>query len=97
MGQCAEYGVQPFWPECTVYMVKVSYQQKPYRRSFMETFEQVIRATNLTQSGRRILEDPDSTEASGIAISEAVEDAATHDDTNYSLGSVLDHVCLHRR
>ncbi len=88
-----------FGLECTVYMVKVSYQQKPYRRSFMETFGAKVHAspTNLTQSGRRILEeDPESTGSLGIAISEAVEDAATHDDTNYSLGSVLNHVCLHQ-
>ena len=91
---CSHFGL-----DCTVYMVKVSYQQKPYRRSFMETFGASVYAspTNLTQSGRRILEeDPESTGSLGIAISEAVEDAATHDDTNYSLGSVLNHVCLHQ-
>ena len=77
---CSHFGL-----DCTVYMVKVSYQQKPYRRSFMETFGASVYAspTNLTQSGRRILEeDPESTGSLGIAISEAVEDAATHDDTN---------------
>jgi tryptophan synthase beta chain len=80
-------------------MVKVSYRQKPYRRSFMETFGASVYAspTTKTQSGRRILEeDPESSGSLGIAISEAVEDAATHDDTNYSLGSVLNHVCLHQ-
>jgi tryptophan synthase beta chain len=98
-GSALSMACNHFGLECTVYMVKVSYQQKPYRRSFMETFGAKVYAspTNLTQSGRRILEeDPDSTGSLGIAISEAVEDAATHDDTNYSLGSVLNHVCLHQ-
>ncbi|HHY81635.1 MAG TPA: TrpB-like pyridoxal phosphate-dependent enzyme, partial [Clostridiales bacterium] len=88
-----------FGMECTVYMVKVSYQQKPYRRSFMNTFGANVIASpsNLTNAGRQILEkDPDSTGSLGIAISEAVEDAATHADTNYSLGSVLNHVCMHQ-
>jgi len=91
---CSHFGL-----ECTVYMVKVSYQQKPYRRSFMETFGASVFAspTDQTQSGRRILEeDPESTGSLGIAISEAVEDAASHEDTNYALGSVLNHVCLHQ-
>ncbi|MCX7923190.1 MAG: TrpB-like pyridoxal phosphate-dependent enzyme [Clostridia bacterium] len=85
--------------ECTVYMVKVSYQQKPYRRSFMNTFgaNVVASPSNLTNCGKSILEkDPDCTGSLGIAISEAVEDAATHSDTNYALGSVLNHVCLHQ-
>lgn len=85
--------------ECTVYMVKVSYQQKPYRRSMMETWGAKVYAspTNLTNAGRSILkDDPDSLGSLGIAISEAVEDAATHDDTKYSLGSVLNHVLLHQ-
>ncbi|NLC68707.1 MAG: TrpB-like pyridoxal phosphate-dependent enzyme [Clostridiaceae bacterium] len=88
-----------FGMECTVYMVKVSYHQKPYRRSLMQTFgaEVIPSPSNLTNSGRAILaKDPDSTGSLGIAISEAVEDAATHDDTNYSLGSVLNHVCMHQ-
>lgn len=85
--------------ECTVYMVRVSYEQKPYRASFMKTFgaDVIPSPSNLTNSGRAILkENPDSTGSLGIAISEAVEDAATHDDTNYSLGSVLNHVCMHQ-
>lgn len=85
--------------ECTVYMVKVSYNQKPYRRSMMETWGAKVYAspTNLTNAGRNILkEDPNSLGSLGIAISEAVEDAATHDDTKYSLGSVLNHVLLHQ-
>ncbi len=88
-----------FEMDCTVYMVRVSYDQKPYRRSFMKTFGAEIfpSPSNRTNAGRSILEkNPDSTGSLGIAISEAVEDAATHDDTNYALGSVLNHVCLHQ-
>jgi tryptophan synthase beta chain len=85
--------------ECTVYMVRASYDQKPYRRVFMETFGARVMASpsQSTNAGRRILgEDPDSTGSLGIAISEAVEDAATHEDANYALGSVLGHVLLHQ-
>jgi tryptophan synthase beta chain len=85
--------------DCSVYMVKVSYHQKPYRRLLMETFGAKVFAspTNLTNAGRGILaEHPESPGSLGIAISEAVEDAATHGDTNYSLGSVLNHVLLHQ-
>ncbi len=88
-----------FGLEVTVYMVKVSYSQKPYRRIAMETWGATVHPspTNITNAGRKILEvDPDSPGSLGLAISEAVEDAATHDDTNYSLGSVLNHVCLHQ-
>ena len=82
-----------------VYMVKVSYQQKPYRRALMETYGArcVASPSEETNCGRAILEsDPDSTGSLGIAISEAVEVAATNDDTKYSLGSVLNHVLLHQ-
>jgi tryptophan synthase beta chain len=85
--------------ECTVYMVRASYDQKPYRRVLMETYGATVLSspTDRTQSGRNILaEHPDTSGSLGIAISEAVEDAATHDDTNYSLGSVLNHVLLHQ-
>ena len=85
--------------ECTVYMVRVSYGQKPYRRIMMETYGAKVHAspTDLTQAGRNILEEnPDSPGSLGIAISEAVEDAATNDDAKYSLGSVLNHVLLHQ-
>jgi tryptophan synthase beta chain len=85
--------------ECTVYMVRVSYGQKPYRRIMMETYGAAVHPspTELTQAGRNILEDdPDSPGSLGIAISEAVEDAATHSDAKYSLGSVLNHVLLHQ-
>ncbi|HEY5790218.1 MAG TPA: TrpB-like pyridoxal phosphate-dependent enzyme, partial [Gammaproteobacteria bacterium] len=82
-----------------VYMVKVSFGQKPFRRSMMETWgaEVLPSPTNLTESGRKILAaDPDSPGSLGIAISEAVEEAASRGDTNYALGSVLNHVCLHQ-
>ena len=85
--------------ECKVYMVKVSYHQKPYRRSMMETWGAGVVASpsEETQAGRAILEsDPDSPGSLGIAISEAVEDAAARDDTAYALGSVLNHVLLHQ-
>ncbi|MEW6182093.1 MAG: TrpB-like pyridoxal phosphate-dependent enzyme [Bacillota bacterium] len=88
-----------FGLECTVYMVKVSYHQKPYRRVLMQLFGADVFASpsDHTQSGRAILEaNPDSPGSLGVAISEAVEDAATHGDTNYSLGSVLNHVLLHQ-
>lgn len=88
-----------FGLDCTVYMVKVSYHQKPYRRSLMEIWGAQVFASpsDKTNSGRKILEgDPESPGSLGIAISEAVEDAATHNDTNYSLGSVLNHVLLHQ-
>ncbi|MDK2383873.1 MAG: TrpB-like pyridoxal phosphate-dependent enzyme [Candidatus Korarchaeota archaeon] len=82
-----------------VYMVRVSYEQKPYRRVLMETYgaEVVPSPSRLTEAGRRVLEeDPGNPGSLGIAISEAVEDAATHEDTKYSLGSVLNHVLLHQ-
>ena len=85
--------------EVQVYMVKVSYQQKPYRRSLMESFGANCYASpsDRTQTGRAILEqDPDSPGSLGIAISEAVEVAAQNDDTKYALGSVLNHVLLHQ-
>jgi tryptophan synthase beta chain len=85
--------------ECTVYMVRVSYRQKPYRRLMMQTYGAEVHPspTDLTQAGCNILEeDPDSPGSLGIAISEAVEDAATHEDAKYSLGSVLNHVLLHQ-
>jgi tryptophan synthase beta chain len=82
-----------------VFMVKVSFQQKPYRKALMEAYgaECVASPSRETQAGRAILEkDPDTTGSLGIAISEAVEIAATHDDTKYALGSVLNHVLLHQ-
>lgn len=85
--------------ECKVYMVKVSYQQKPYRRILIQTFgAQVVASPSQdTQIGRSILaENPDSSGSLGIAISEAVEDAFGRDDTFYCLGSVLNHVLMHQ-
>jgi len=85
--------------ECMVYMVKVSYDQKPYRRIMMKSYgaDVVASPSNLTEAGRRILaESPDSPGSLGIAISEAIEDAAKRDDTKYSLGSVLNHVLMHQ-
>ncbi|MFQ5851538.1 MAG: TrpB-like pyridoxal phosphate-dependent enzyme [Candidatus Binatia bacterium] len=85
--------------KCRVYMVKVSYDQKPYRRVMMETWgAQVIPSPSRdTQAGRKVLdEDANSPGSLGTAISEAVEDAVTHDDTRYSLGSVLNHVLMHQ-
>jgi tryptophan synthase beta chain len=85
--------------ECTVYMVRVSYDQKPYRRIMMQTYGAEVHAspTELTQAGQNILEEhPDSPGSLGIAISEAVEDAVKNDDAKYSLGSVLNHVLLHQ-
>src|SRR5436189_2250742 len=91
---CSFFGLQ-----CKVYMVKVSYQQKPYRRVLMETYgaQVVASPSSDTQSGKKVLEaDPNSPGSLGIAISEAVEDAATREDTKYSLGSVLNHVLMHQ-
>ena len=85
--------------ECMVYMVRVSYDQKPYRRIMMKTYgaQVVASPSNLTEAGRRILaESPNSPGSLGIAISEAIEDAAKRDDTKYALGSVLNHVLLHQ-
>ncbi|MBI5016129.1 MAG: TrpB-like pyridoxal phosphate-dependent enzyme [Deltaproteobacteria bacterium] len=88
-----------FGLEAKVYMVKVSYDQKPYRRLLMETWGGKVTPSpsRETEAGRRILaETPDSTGSLGIAISEAVEDAASREDTKYALGSVLNHVLLHQ-
>jgi tryptophan synthase beta chain len=88
-----------FGLECTVYMVRVSYDQKPYRRMMMHVWgaEVFPSPSEHTNCGRAVLAaTPDTPGSLGIAISEAVEDAATHDDTNYSLGSVLNHVLLHQ-
>jgi len=88
-----------FGLECMVYMVKVSYEAKPYRRYMVQLFngDVVASPSNLTESGRKILAaDPDCTGSLGIAISEAVEDALSREDTHYCLGSVLNHVALHQ-
>jgi tryptophan synthase beta chain len=91
---CSFFGL-----ECKVYMVKVSYNQKPYRRALMETFGASVTASpsTETESGRAILaEHPNSTGSLGMAISEAVEVAAKDSNTKYALGSVLNHVLLHQ-
>src|SRR6266511_3443507 len=91
---CARFGL-----ECRVYMVRTSYDTKPYRRSLMETWGSrvVPSPSEETNAGRAVLAaDPDSPGSLGIAISEAVEVAATSPDTHYSLGSVLNHVLLHQ-
>ncbi len=98
-GSAMAMATRIFGLECTVYMVKVSFEQKPYRKSMMQLWGAEVFAspTNRTNAGRAILaKDPNSPGSLGIAISEAVEDAATHDDTRYSLGSVLNHVCMHQ-
>ncbi len=98
-GSSIAMACQMFGLECTVYMVKVSYEQKPYRKSMMQLWGAKVFASpsKETNAGRGILaKDPKSQGSLGIAISEAVEDAATHGDTRYSLGSVLNHVCLHQ-
>ncbi len=88
-----------FGIDLKVYMVRVSYEQKPYRRSMMQLYgaEVVASPSNTTQAGRAILAaTPDNPGSLGIAISEAVEDAVQRDDTKYSLGSVLNHVLMHQ-
>ena len=98
-GSALAFACQLMGLECKVYMVKVSYEQKPFRRSLIHVWgaEVVASPSTETNAGRSILaEHPDSSGSLGIAISEAVEDAATRDDTAYSLGSVLNHVLMHQ-
>jgi tryptophan synthase beta chain len=98
-GSALAFATQLFGLQCRVYMVKCSYEQKPYRRILMETWgaEVFPSPTTLTNAGRETLKkDPQTSGSLGISISEAVEDAATHDNTNYALGSVLNHVVLHQ-
>jgi len=98
-GSALALACQFFELDCLVFMVKVSYEQKPYRRVLMQTWGAEVFASpsQETEAGRNVLkEHPDSTGSLGIAISEAVEVAAQNEDTNYSLGSVLNHVCLHQ-
>ena len=88
-----------FGIDVTVFQVRVSYDQKPYRRALMETYGArcIASPSNETNAGRAILaKDPNHPGSLGIAISEAVEVAATHDDTKYALGSVLNHVLMHQ-
>jgi tryptophan synthase beta chain len=98
-GSSLALACQLFGLECNVYMVKVSYQQKPYRRMLMHTWGASVHASpsDQTEFGRKLLaEDPHCPGSLGIAISEAIEDTVKHPHTKYSLGSVLNHVCLHQ-
>ena len=85
--------------ECTVYMTRSAYQQKPYRRTLMEVYGAKVHASpsDVTKVGARFLEqDANHPGSLGLAISEAIEDCMSHEDTKYSLGSVLNHVLLHQ-
>ncbi|MEM3506464.1 MAG: TrpB-like pyridoxal phosphate-dependent enzyme [Candidatus Bathyarchaeia archaeon] len=98
-GSALAFGCMLFGIKCTVYMVKASYNQKPYRRVLMELWGAEVYASpsKKTEAGRKILEkDPDNPGSLGIAISEAVEDALTHENTSYGIGSVFNHVLLHQ-
>ncbi|HUF06531.1 MAG TPA: TrpB-like pyridoxal phosphate-dependent enzyme [Candidatus Binatia bacterium] len=98
-GSALAFACSLFGLETKVFMVKVSYEQKPYRRSFIQSFGATVvpSPSEETNAGRAVLaDDPDSPGSLGIAISEAVEEAATRDDTKYALGSVLNHVLLHQ-
>ncbi|MCZ7685197.1 MAG: TrpB-like pyridoxal phosphate-dependent enzyme [Sandaracinaceae bacterium] len=98
-GSALSYACQRFGLGCEVYMVKISYEQKPYRKLMMQTWGADVFAspTDRTEAGRKILAgDPDSPGSLGIAISEAVERAASDEKTKYSLGSVLNHVLMHQ-
>ncbi len=98
-GSSLAYAGHVFGIEVKVFMVKVSFQQKPYRKAMMQTYGAtcVASPSEETQAGRAILEkNPDSTGSLGIAISEAVEQAVMADDTKYALGSVLNHVLMHQ-
>ena len=98
-GSALAMATQMFGLECRVYMVKISYEQKPYRRILMNTWgaECIPSPSNLTQAGRNVLaEHPDSPGSLGIAISEAIEDAVSGKNARYGLGSVLNHVLLYQ-
>jgi tryptophan synthase beta chain len=98
-GSALAFACQLIGLECKVYMVRISYEQKPFRRSLIQAWGATIvpSPSDETQSGQTVLaEHPDSPGSLGIAISEAVEDAAGREDTAYSLGSVLNHVLLHQ-
>ncbi|MHC1778324.1 MAG: TrpB-like pyridoxal phosphate-dependent enzyme [Lentimicrobium sp.] len=98
-GTALSYACQMFDMECEIFMVKVSYDQKPYRKIMMNAFGGKVHSSpsNLTSAGRSILEtDPFSSGSLGIAISEAIEQAASDPSAHYALGSVLNHVLLHQ-
>ncbi len=98
-GSALAFGTCLFGLDCTVYIVRVSYEQKPYRKILMETWgaECIPSPSKRTKFGKKMLKkDPKCPGSLGIAISEAIEDAVTHEDTKYALGSVLNHVLLHQ-
>jgi len=98
-GSALSFACNHFGIECEVYMVRISYDQKPYRKTMMKTWGAKVYSspTTHTEAGKKILaEDPDSPGSLGIAISEAIERAASDPETKYSLGSVLNHVKLHQ-
>jgi len=98
-GASLAFACSLFGLECNIYMVKVSYDHKPYRRMLMHTWGATVHPSpsNLTEYGRKLLaEDPHCAGSLGIAISEAIEDTVKTPNTKYSLGSVLNHVCLHQ-
>jgi tryptophan synthase beta chain len=98
-GSALALGCQFFGLECRVYMVRVSFDQKPYRKLMMQTWGATVypSPSDQTEYGRKLLkEQPDCPGSLGIAISEAIEDTVKHPGTKYSLGSVLNHVCLHQ-
>lgn len=98
-GSALSFACNLFGIECEVYMVKISYEQKPYRKVMMNTWGAMVHPspTDLTEAGKKVLADnPDSPGSLGIAISEAVERAAGDEHTKYALGSVLNHVLMHQ-
>ncbi|MEM2922008.1 MAG: TrpB-like pyridoxal phosphate-dependent enzyme [Candidatus Bathyarchaeia archaeon] len=98
-GSALAFAAQAFGLRSTIYMVRASYDQKPYRRVLMETWGAEVYASpsRHTEAGRRILkETPDTSGSLGIAISEAVEDALVNEDANYTIGSVFNHVLMHQ-
>ncbi|MGE5466389.1 MAG: TrpB-like pyridoxal phosphate-dependent enzyme, partial [Ignavibacteria bacterium] len=98
-GSSLAFAGQMFGIDVRIYMVKISYQQKPFRRSMMQTWGAEVFASpsDMTNTGRALLaKDPNNQGSLGIAISEAVEEAASRADTKYALGSVLNHVLLHQ-
>ena len=98
-GSSLAFACSVFGLECNIYMVKVSFHQKPYRRLLMQTYGATVHASPSTETefGRKILAaDPNSSGSLGMAISEAIEDTAKNPGTKYALGSVLNHVCLHQ-
>jgi len=98
-GSALSYACEAFGMECTVFMVRISYEQKPYRKTMIRTFggEIIPSPSDRTNAGKSFLEkDPDSPGSLGMAISEAIEVAVREDGTKYSLGSVLNHVLLHQ-